>query len=71
MSTATLIKTPHGWIYRGVAITKEKSGGFTYGWNSKIRHGRSYPDTLKNTMKEIDELLLNNSVEHCRIVMKG
>ena len=66
-----LTKTPHGWMYRGVAITKEKNGGFTYGWNTKIRHGRSYPDTLKNTMKKIDEQLLNNSVENCRIVMKG
>ena len=69
-----LIKTAQGYEYRGVDITKDK-GGYTYGIIydnpsrplNPISHGRSYPDTLKNTIKNIDKELLNNSVEHFRI----
>ena len=69
-----LIKTAQGYEYRGVAITRDKSGftfGFIYNNPSKpfnpTSHGRSYPDTLKTTIKNIDKELLNNSVEHFRI----
>lgn len=69
-----LIKTAQGYDYRGIAITRDKSG-FSYGLIyinpsspfNPISHGRSYPDTLKNTIKSIDKELLNNSIEHFRI----
>lgn len=73
-----LTKTPYGYTYRGVAITKERSG-FSYGYRiensfrplNPISHGRSLPDSLKNTLAKIDTELLNNSVENYKIIKKG
>ena len=62
-----LIRTEQGYIYKGVAVVREKNSEFSYGWISRNNHGRSYPDTLKRTLEKIDTELLSYSVERYKI----
>jgi hypothetical protein len=64
---AHLIKTTYGYDYRGVAITRTKSGEFTYGQISQF-HYRPMPMKLAEVLAEIDEHLTKGaSVERYRI----
>lgn len=62
-----LIKTEQGYIYKGVAVVREKNGEFSFGWISHKNHGRSYPDTLKRTLEKIDTELLYYPIERYKI----
>jgi hypothetical protein len=62
-----LIKTDYGYDYRGVAITRTKSGEFTYGTISKIYY-RPMPMKLAEVIAEIDTHLAKGAtVERYRI----
>lgn len=62
-----LTKTDYGYDYRGVAITRTKSGEFTYSKISKFYH-RPLPMKLAEVIAEIDMHLDNGAIiERCRI----
>jgi hypothetical protein len=64
---AQLIKTAYGYDYRGVAITRTKSGEFTYGKISQFNY-RPASMKLAEVLVEIDEHLAKGAtVERYRI----
>jgi hypothetical protein len=65
--TKQLIKTDYGYDYRGVAITRTKSGEFTYGTIAKFNY-RPMPMKLWEIVVEIDKHLANGAtVERYRV----
>ena len=62
-----LIKTDYGYDYLGVAITRTKSGEFTYGTISEFNH-RPLAMKLAEVCREIDSHLINGAtIERMRI----
>jgi hypothetical protein len=62
-----LVKTEYGYDYRGVSITRTKSGGFTYGKVSRFNYTPT-PMKLAEVIEEIDRHLENGAtVERYRI----
>jgi len=62
-----IIKTDYGYDYRGVAITRTKTGEFTYGKISEFNY-LPLPMKLAEVMAEIDAHLDNGgTVERYRI----
>lgn len=64
---ANLVKTDYGYDYKGVAITRTKSGQFTYGRVSDFVY-RPLSMKLSEVIAEIDQHLENGAtVERYRI----
>jgi hypothetical protein len=62
-----LIKTNYGYDYRGIAITRTKTGEFTYGQISKFNY-RPMPMKLAEVLAEINAHLDNGAtIERYRI----
>jgi hypothetical protein len=64
---SNLVKTDYGYDYQGVAITRTKSGQFTYSKVSNFVY-RPMPMKLSEVIAEIDEHLANGAtVERYRV----